>query len=794
MLRGNLRTSSSSSASGPSSSSGSNDRAIAPYYQGHFRIAPNINTKTKTETDHSSSSSFNSNNGIFSNSNSNNVNNVSNNFNFNSFNNNNQKTFPHPRPPGRPPKLGPANAAHNRAVLGPYLQFICRYSGCGNRYPHIHNLREHDRMHSRIKPFACRLCQHRSSYQGAMMKHLRRRHFPTMTVEDGRTFIGKLSCHVEVDEEALDIEAVEMDQWVASEECRRLIEESDVVEMMGAGGLPGNSARVYAQLQQQQKQLQQMQNLQQKKNQQQQQQNQQQQPKQQYQQQHQLQAQQQLQQKQQLQQLRQQQQFQRLQQQQRQLQRNLLQAPPSSSAKRPLDGSELAPANRGGGGGVVPNFPKSSAGLAQQPPLKKARMSSVGQNVQQYLQRKLPQLQVQSQPSKYGSAAGGAGSSTSTNFRRVPHPNSTLVGATLQQQQGNRNSAAAAAFAVAAAAVAQTTRTAAAAAAALASNRKSISGGSRVGGGGGAEVVKSGVSAAAAAPATHQRRSQSPLKRTSILTSAAPSATVTNDDDQEEEEEEGDQPFTTADLDHQTTVPVKIEEKNVNDDDSQRTADDEEEEGGDGSGDQDHQDLQQKNTESSTEATETEDIEADTPPPSSTSSVKGKEGKVPLKTSNTSSTTTTATTTSRTTRASTSTSASTSTASAAENETENSSTNFSHHQQLDTSAKSIDARSLVCRHCGRANFASFRDYCYHDRTHSGLKPYSCTFNGCGMTFAQRCAVKAHLLKRHKSQRKKGVTGAVDPSLPFPESFILEQTMLVEAERVRLAGAVMAAKD
>ncbi|XP_017491433.1 PREDICTED: probable serine/threonine-protein kinase tsuA, partial [Rhagoletis zephyria] len=123
MLRGNR---SSSSASGPSSSSsGSNDRAIAPYYQGHFRIAPNINQnrnrpqqqqqlqlqqrhlqqlqlqqrqqrqqqlqlqqQQQLQQQRPPPPPQQQ---------------------------QQQKTFPHPRPPGRPPKLGPANAAYNRA-------------------------------------------------------------------------------------------------------------------------------------------------------------------------------------------------------------------------------------------------------------------------------------------------------------------------------------------------------------------------------------------------------------------------------------------------------------------------------------------------------------------------------------------------------------------------------------------------------------------------------------------------------------------------------------------------------
>lgn len=107
------------------------------------------------------------------------------------------------------------------------MQFACRYDGCSSRFPHIHNLREHDRMHSRVQPFACRLCDHRTSYQGAIMKHLVRVHYPDtpMGIDGNLSLIQRLGQYVEVDEEALDQEAIELDQWTASAENRRLVQE-----------------------------------------------------------------------------------------------------------------------------------------------------------------------------------------------------------------------------------------------------------------------------------------------------------------------------------------------------------------------------------------------------------------------------------------------------------------------------------------------------------------------------------------------------------------------------------------
>ena len=49
----------------------------------------------------------------------------------------------------------------------------------------------------------------------------------------------------------------------------------------------------------------------------------------------------------------------------------------------------------------------------------------------------------------------------------------------------------------------------------------------------------------------------------------------------------------------------------------------------------------------------------------------------------------------------------------------------------------------ICSYCGRS-FAVNSSLIYHIRTHTGEKPYSCSYDDCGKRFAQKTNLTAHL--------------------------------------------------
>ncbi|KAH9403216.1 hypothetical protein TYRP_015095 [Tyrophagus putrescentiae] len=145
-------------------------------------------------------------------------------------------------PPPLPPSSSSQSTEETNSVLKTSRQgksyiskfFICRQAGCQARFRSLHQLLTHDRSHSQVKPFQCRLCSLRTAEQAELFGHLQQLHYAAVpsTSTDSADQNHRFQRYIEVDEAWIDQERVEIKHWLGTEQCR--MKENDLQQTAAA--------------------------------------------------------------------------------------------------------------------------------------------------------------------------------------------------------------------------------------------------------------------------------------------------------------------------------------------------------------------------------------------------------------------------------------------------------------------------------------------------------------------------------------------------------------------------------
>ena len=57
-----------------------------------------------------------------------------------------------------------------------HANYTCSFDGCNKTFTQQANLKKHERIHSNIKPYGCKQCEHRSVKSSDMKRHIRNVH------------------------------------------------------------------------------------------------------------------------------------------------------------------------------------------------------------------------------------------------------------------------------------------------------------------------------------------------------------------------------------------------------------------------------------------------------------------------------------------------------------------------------------------------------------------------------------------------------------------------------------------